>query len=107
MRSRLRRIDHEDSKTEFVAFAFLLPCVGQCAGRVRRSDGAIHRTTPGSDITTPGPGRATNTGTVAATGSADRIVSGRFGGANPRSGHLSRPNCGSRPVAATTRQIEG
>src|SRR5216683_2929177 len=100
MRSRLRRIDHEVSKTEFVAFAFLLPCVGQCAGRVRRSDGAIHRTTAGS-------GRATNTGTVAATRRADRIVSGRFGGTNPRSGHLSRPNCGSRPVAATTYRTEG
>src|SRR5260370_8650128 len=101
MRSRLRRIDHEDSKTEFVAFAFLLPCVGQCAGRVRRSDGAIHRTTAGSDSTTAGPGRATNTGTVAATRLAARILSGRFGGANPPSGHLSSPHTSSRPLPPT------
>ena len=52
-------------------------------------------------------GRATDAGTVAATRRAHRIVSGCVGGTDPRSGYLSRPNCGSRPVAAATYRSQG
>ena len=80
-----------------LSVCFRLPCVSHCAGRARRSGGPIRRTTTGS-------GRATDSGTTAATRSADRIVSGCLGGTDPRSGYLSRPNCGSRPVDAATHR---
>src|ERR1700730_15857269 len=93
-----RRFHYEVVKTEFVAFAFLLPLIGQRAGSVR-SGGSIGRTAAGS-------GRTTDAGTIAAAGSADFIVSRCVGGADSRGGHLSRSNCGSGSVAATTYRTE-
>src|SRR5205823_12294572 len=41
------------------------------------------------------------------TSRADRIVSRCAGGADPCISYLSRPNCGSGPVAAGTSRAEG
>src|ERR1700730_8747853 len=101
-----RRFHHEIVKTEFVAFALLLPLIKQRAGSVR-SGGSIGRTIDGSDRTAAaGSGRTADAGTIAATGSADRIVSGCVGGADSRSSYLSRSSCGSGSVAATTYRTE-
>src|SRR5216683_2869711 len=84
MQLRRRRNDCEVTKTEFVAFSFLVPLINHCAGSVRSAGGSIYFATSGS-------GRATDAGTAAATGGAD-----------PRRRHVSRPDCGSRPLAAAT-----
>src|ERR1700686_60689 len=97
-----RRIDHEVPEAESVAFSFVLPYASHCARRVRRSGGPIRRTIAGSNYA--GSGRATDAGAVAATGGADRVVSGCAGRTDPGSGYLSGPGCRGRPLAAATNQ---
>src|ERR1700730_12709792 len=99
-RLRRRRTGCEFHKTEFVALTLLVPFVNHCAGSVCRSDGSDNCAVTGCD-------RATESGTPAATRSADRIVSPCAGCADPRSRYLSRPDRGSGPVVAATYRSQG
>jgi hypothetical protein len=80
MRSCRKRINCEVHKTEFVAFALILPCTHHYTESIR----------PGGPIcsTSAGSSRATGSGTTAATRRTDRIVSGFAGGTDPRGGYI-------------------
>jgi hypothetical protein len=84
MRPRRRRIDCEVLKQ---SLSLLLSC---CLVLASAPGGlAAQADQSGRNA---GSGRATNARTAAATGSADRVVSGCFGGADPRRRYLSRPS---------------
>jgi len=84
-------------------FCFLLPWVGHAPVGCR-SDGAIHRITR-SDSTTPVQAAQQTPGTLQQLVAPIALYPDAFGGANPRSATIPT-NCGSRPVAAATRQMK-
>src|SRR4030095_12460421 len=110
IRRLARRMKHDVTKTIFSVGSFMYSYTrdkrvrvnGHVLGRTRCTESR-----GSSDCAARNPTGAIDSGTVAATGGAYRLVSGQTGGPDAGSFHLPNRDCGSGAMVATEFESQG